>query len=67
MEPGTYITYYGGYLKILECRNLAMECWGDAYSDKKFHQILLEAGPQSFENIKKLIRQLGNADGAPQA
>lgn len=67
MEPGTYITYYGGYLKILECKNLAKDCWGDAYSDKLFHQILLELGPQSFENIKKYIRQLGNNNNAPQA
>lgn len=60
MEPGTYITYYGGYLKILECKNLAKECWGDAYSDMKFHKLLLEMGPQSFENIKKCIRQNSN-------
>lgn len=66
MEPGTYITYYGGYIKILECKNLAKECWGDAYSDKAFHQVLLKLGPQSFENIKKYIRQLGNSN-APQA
>lgn len=66
MEPGTYITYYGGYLKMLECKNLAKECWGDAYSDKAFHQMLLEAGPQNFENIKKYIRHLGGA-GTPQA
>lgn len=57
MEPGTYITYYGGYLKILECRNLAMECWGDAYSDKAFHKLLLNMGPQSFENIRKYIKE----------
>lgn len=64
-EPGTYITYYGGYLKILECKNLAKECWGDAYSDKAFHKLLLELGPQSFENIKKAIRQ--SIKNAPQA
>lgn len=57
MEPGTYITYYGGYLKILECKNLAMECWGDAYNDKAFHQLLLNLGPQSFENIRKYIKE----------
>lgn len=51
---------------MLECKNLAKECWGDAYSDKAFHQMLLEAGPQNFENIKKYIRHLGGA-GTPQA
>lgn len=56
MEPGTYITYYGGYLKILECRNLAMECWGDGYTNQKFHQLLLELGPMDFAGIRKQIR-----------
>lgn len=67
MEPGTYITYYGGYLKIMECRNLAKECWGDSYSDKVFHQVLLELGPQSFESIKRYIRELGGEHTTPQA
>lgn len=66
MEPGTYITYYGGYIKILECKNLAKECWGDTYTDKTFHQMLLEVGPQSFEHLKKYIRQLGGST-TPQA
>lgn len=67
MEPGTYITYYGGYIKILECKNLAKDCWGDEYSDKAFHALLLELGPQSFDNIKKAIRQKGTTISGPQA
>ena len=59
MEPGTYITYFGGYLKILECRNLAMDCWGDQYSNQAFHKLLLELGPLDFESLKKEIRQSG--------
>lgn len=57
MEPGTYITYFGGYLKILECRNLAMECWGDNYDNRAFHDLLLELGPLDFGSLKKKIRQ----------
>ncbi len=56
-EPGTYIAYYGGYIKILECRHLAMEHWGENFSNKVFHQLLLEQGPQSFECIKKRIKE----------
>jgi uncharacterized protein (DUF885 family) len=56
-EPGTYITYYGGYLKILECQNIAKEYWGEYYSNQAFHQLLLQLGPMDFENIKKAIRQ----------
>lgn len=59
MEPGTYITYFGGYLKILECRNLAMDCRGDQYSNQAFHKLLLELGPLDFESLKKEIRQSG--------
>ena len=57
MEPGTYITYFGGYLKILECRNLAMECWGESYTDRDFHRLLLELGPMDFESIRKRIKE----------
>ncbi len=56
MEPGTYITYFGGYLKILECKNLAKDCLEDHYTDKKFHTILLNTGPMNFEEIRKAIR-----------
>jgi uncharacterized protein (DUF885 family) len=58
-EPATYITYYGGYLKILECKNLAKELWGENYTDMQFHTLLLEMGPQSFESIRKGIRESG--------
>lgn len=57
MEPGTYITYFGGYLKIMECRNLAMECWGEAYTNQDFHQLLLELGPMDFASIRERIRE----------
>ena len=57
MEPGTYITYFGGYLKIMECRNLAMECWGEKYTNEDFHRLLLELGPMDFESIRKRIRE----------
>ena len=62
MEPGTYITYFGGYLKILECKNLAKDCMGKTYSDKAFHDLLLRMGPMNFEEIKKAIRsEIGRA------
>lgn len=55
-EPGTYVTYYGGYLKILECRHLAMEHWGENFTNKAFHRLLLEQGPQSFPCIREQIK-----------
>lgn len=56
MSPATYITYYGGYIKMLECRNLAYDSMGSDFSEQKFHKLLLELGPMNFEEIKKEIR-----------
>lgn len=55
-EPGTYIKYYGGYLKILECKNLAKDVWGDHYNEQAFHDLLLRLGPVDFLSLKNEIK-----------
>ncbi|MBR1692083.1 MAG: DUF885 domain-containing protein [Lachnospiraceae bacterium] len=54
-EPTTYLKYYVGYLEFTECRHLAMQHWGDRYSDAAFHTFLLKIGPAPFPTIKKAI------------
>ena len=57
-EPGTYLKYYGGYLELLECKELyRRKCLsGDVtYSDIDFHRFFLEHGPDSYVNIKAAI------------
>ena len=57
-EPGTYLQYYGGYLELLECKELyRKKCIteGITYSDLDFHTFFLEHGPDSYVNIKRCI------------
>ena len=57
-EPGTYLQYYGGYLELLECRELyRKKCAQNnvTYSDLDFHTFFLEHGPDSYVNIKAAI------------
>lgn len=54
-EPGTYVKYFGGYMKFLECQNLAKDVWGDAYNDQAFHSLILRLGPIDFLSLKSEI------------
>lgn len=54
-NPTNYPTYYVGYCEVLECQELAMDLWGDNYSDLTFHTLFLEEGPNNFEIIKEKI------------
>lgn len=52
-DPANYLTYYVGYLEILELKKECMEEQGDSFSQKEFHSMLLEIGPAPFEVIRK--------------
>ena len=57
-EPGTYLKYYGGYLELLECKELyRKKCMSEkvTYSDLNFHEFFLEHGPDTYVNIKAAI------------
>ena len=54
-EPCNYPKYYVGYLEILELREAAMEHWGAAYSDLKFHTFYLEQGTSDFSSLESLL------------
>lgn len=59
-EPGTYLKYYGGYLELLECKELyRKKCMAEevTYSDLAFHTFFLDHGPDTYVNIKKAIEE----------
>ncbi len=56
-EPGAYLPYAVGCLEFLELKAQAETLWGTDYSDYKFHEFLLEAGPMRFGELRK---ELGN-------
>ena len=54
-EPGNYLKYYIGYLEFLELKEYAKELFGTDYSEKQFHQAILDIGPASFSILKKYL------------
>ena len=55
-EPGNYLKYYMGYLLIMDIKEKAETLMGSAFSDLKFHEFILNAGPSDFENLEKRLK-----------
>jgi len=53
--PAQAISYYVGYLKILELRKKAKEKLGGKFDLKKFHHILLESGQLPLRMLEKQV------------
>lgn len=54
-EPAHYLKYYIGYLEFLALEDYAKEIYGNNYSEKSFHQAVLEIGPAPFDIVKKYL------------
>lgn len=54
-DPANYLSYYVGYLEILELKREVMEREGKDFSQKEFHQKILDVGPAPFEIVRKLL------------
>lgn len=54
-EPGNYLKYYVGYLEFLELKDYAQDLFGEEYSDKQFHQAVLDIGPAPFSILEKYL------------
>lgn len=54
-EPFLYLKYIIGYLEIMELKETAEKQWGDAYSEKRFHQFFLDMGPAPFSVLEKWL------------
>ena len=54
-EPGNYLKYYMGYLLLMDLKELSKNIMGSYYTDMKFHEFILNAGPSDFENLEELM------------
>ena len=54
-EPGNYLKYYMGYLLLMDIKEKAEILMDSAFSDIKFHEFILNAGPSDFENLEKRL------------
>lgn len=50
-NPAEYLSYFIGYLEILELKESAKKELGDSFNIKEFHTFLLETGPAPFDII----------------
>lgn len=51
-NPGVYLSYYIGYLEIMELRETAQLELEDEFNIKSFHKFILDIGPAQFEIIR---------------
>lgn len=54
-DPANYLSYYVGYIEILELKKEMIKTNGDSFSQKEFHQKLLDVGPAPFDIVKKML------------
>lgn len=54
-EPAHYLKYYIGYLEFLDLKEYAKELQGEAYSDYRFHETLMQMGPAQFSVLREYL------------
>ena len=52
-DPANYLSYFIGYLEILEFKDKAQKTLGDKFVLKDFHDFFLTIGPATFSIIEK--------------
>jgi uncharacterized protein (DUF885 family) len=53
--PGQSVSYYIGYLKIMEMRQRAMDELGEKFDLKEFHRVLLSNGSMPLEVLERVV------------
>ncbi len=56
-EPANYLSYFIGYLEILNLREAAQKELGDDFHVKEFHEFLLQTGPAPFYIIEDYMEE----------
>lgn len=53
--PGQAVSYYIGYLKIMQLRETAMETLGDRFDIREFHDAVLDLGPAPLSVLESVV------------
>jgi uncharacterized protein (DUF885 family) len=56
-DPANYLSYYVGYKEFQELKTYYKKKAGKKYNLKTYHKIVLDAGPCSFDILKKCINE----------
>lgn len=54
-DPANYLSYYVGYLEILDLKRQAMIQDRENFSQKNFHKKILDVGPAPFDIVRKYV------------
>ncbi len=54
-SPASYLSYFIGYLEIMDIKDAYQRMEMENYSEKDFHQKLLDVGPADFETVRKYV------------
>lgn len=52
-DPANYLKYYIGYVEFLELKKDALREWGEYFTQKDFHKMILDTGPAPFSILKE--------------
>ena len=55
-DPANYLKYYIGYLEFLELKKEAIKMWGDEFTQKRFHKVILDTGPAPFLILQEQLK-----------
>lgn len=61
-EPGNYLSYFIGYLEIMDLRQKAERELEAEFSEKEFHRFLLQTGPAPFYIIEDYMEEWMEAE-----
>lgn len=54
-DPANYLKYYIGYVEFLELKKETIKTWDEDFTQKKFHQAVLDIGPAPFDILREYI------------
>lgn len=54
-DPANYLKYYIGYVEFLELKKEAINQWGEDFTQKRFHQAVLDAGAMPFYLLEDAV------------
>lgn len=55
--PTSYLSYFIGYLEIMDIKDAYQRQELEDYSEKEFHKRLLDVGPADFETVREYVLQ----------
>lgn len=53
--PTSYLSYYAGYLEVMELKDLAQDKLKDKFNDKDFHEAILKSGTAPYGVVKRNV------------